>query len=126
MRIRSPLSLFIAAAVSFPLGYAGISRADDAAHPSPVPVYEANPFVGKSYDIVGRLWTGSWRSALRLPTYSKKDDAIASMQDEAARLNADALINLNCLDQRGSTWFPTDQPAFICYAVAIQHRQSQP
>jgi hypothetical protein len=123
MRIRSSVSLLIAAG-TMAFAYTASLRADDAAHPTPVPVYEANPFVGKPYDVVGRLWTGTWRTALRLPTYAKKDDAIASMQDEAARLNADALVYMNCIDQRGSTWFSNDQPAFICYAVAIQHRRT--
>ena len=125
MRTRSLLSFLIPAAMALASGWAGAQQADTQAQPTAVQVHELNPFVGKPYDIVGRLWTGSWRSALRLPTYAKKDDAIAAMQTEAARLNADALVNVICIDQVGSTWFQGKEPTYICYGVAIQFRRSQ-
>lgn len=125
MRIRSSLSLLISASLFLACGWASAQQIDAAVQPTAVQVHELNPFVGKPYDIVGRLWTGSWRSAFRLPTYGRKDDAIAAMQTEAARLNADALVNVICIDQVGSTWFQGKEPAYICYGVAIQFRRSQ-
>ena len=124
MRTRSLLSFLIPAAMVVASGWAGAQQADTPAQPTAVQVHELNPFVGKPYDIVGRLWTSSWRSAFRLPTYAKKDDAIAAMQTEAARLNADALVNVICIDQ-GSTWFQGKEPTYICYGVAIQFRRNQ-
>ena len=123
MRVRSPLSLLIAGALFLASGSIGIARADERT-PSTVQVYELNPYTGKPYDVVGRLWTGSWRSAFGIPTYSNRDEAIAAMRNEAASLNADALINVSCLDQRGSTWRASNEPAFLCYAVAVQLRRS--
>ena len=88
-------------------------------------VYELNPFVGNSFEVVGRLWIGSWRSAFGVTTYPKKEDAIAAMQTEASRLNADALVDVSCVDQHGSTWFRGSQPAYLCYGVAVKLRRNQ-
>ena len=123
MRIRSPLPLLIAGALFLTSGPTGIARADERT-PSAVQVYELNPYLGKPYDVVGRLWTGSWRSAFGIPTYAKRDDAIAAMQTDAANLNADALINVSCVDQHGTTWFRGSEPAYLCYGVAVQLRRS--
>jgi hypothetical protein len=126
MRIQiTPLSLLAAGALSLGLGYATMARADGEGQPSVVQVYELNPFVGRSYDIVGRLWIGSWRSALGVTTYPKREDAIVAMQTEASRLNADALVSVSCVDQHGSTWFSGNDPAFLCYGVAVKLRPSQ-
>lgn len=125
MRIRSKALLLIAGAIVLASGCASTPPANTENRPSAVQVYEMNPFVGKSYNVVGRLWTGTWRTAFWVPTYPNKDDAIAAMQTEAARRNADALISVNCLDQRGSTWFQGDKPAYLCYGVAIQLQQKQ-
>jgi hypothetical protein len=125
MRIRSPLFLLITAGLLLSWGGAGAQQPGNATQPTAVQVHDLNPFLGKRYDIVGRLWTGSWRSALRLPTYAKKDDAIAAMQSEAASLNADALVNVTCLDQEGSTWFPGKDHAYVCYGVAIHLQPNQ-
>ena len=121
----APLSLLIAGAISLGCGYPTIARADTEGQPTAVQVYELNPFVGHSYEIVGRLWIGSWRSAFGVTTYPKKEDAIAAMQTEAARLNADALVSVSCVDQHGSTWFRASEPAFLCYAVAVKLRPNQ-
>jgi len=124
MQIRSSLSLLIVAVVSLASGCASAPRADTETHAT-VPVYEMNPFVGKSYKIVGRIWNGTWRASFWVPTYPKMDDALGAMQAEAVRVNADALISVSCLDQRGSTWFHGDQPAYLCYGVAIQLPRNQ-
>jgi uncharacterized protein YbjQ (UPF0145 family) len=78
------------------------------------------PFVGQQYNVVGRLWGDSRRSAFWIPTYPTKEEAIASVQTEAARLNADAVVSVSCVDQRGSTWFRKNEAAYLCYGVAIQ------
>jgi uncharacterized protein YbjQ (UPF0145 family) len=126
MRMKiAPLSLLVAGAISLAVGYATIARADGEGQPSAVQVYELNPYVGRSYDIVGRLWIGSWRSALGVTTYPKREDAIVAMQTEASRLNADALVSVSCVDQHGSTWYQGSEPAFLCYGVAVKLRPNQ-
>ena len=126
MRIPiASLSLLVAGVISLALGYASFARADSEAQPPVVQVYELNPFIGHSYEIVGRLWIGSWRSALGVTTYPKKEDAIAAMQTEASRLSADALVSVSCVDQHGSTWYRGSEPAFLCYGLAVKLRRNQ-
>ena len=122
MRIRfSPLSLLTAGVVCLACGCAS----SPAGNPAAVQVYEMNPYVGKPYEVLGPLWAGSWRTAFRLPTYAKREEAIAALQTEAATLNADALISVSCLDHGRSTWFQSTEPGFICYGVAIRLPRSQ-
>ncbi len=123
MRVEIPAySLLIAAAVGLACGCASSPPAGDAAA---VQVFEANPYVGKPYEVLGPLWADSWRTAYRLPTFPKREEAVAALQSEAARLNADALISVSCLDYGRSTWFRNSEPGFICYGVAIRLPRSQ-
>jgi hypothetical protein len=119
------LASIVAAGALLATGCAGVPQAESAKQPTAVQVYETDPYVGKSYEVVGRLWADSRRSAFWIPTHPTKDAAIASIQAEAARMNADALVSVSCVDQRGSTWFRKDEPAFLCYGVAVQLRQRQ-
>ena len=121
MRIR--LSLLIAGVVAVASGCASTPPADTAR--APVQVYPNNPFVGKPYDVAGRIWTGTSKTVYRLPLFSTKEEAIASMQNEAASLNADALISVSCLDEGQSTWFKSNDPGFLCYGVAIKLPRAQ-
>ena len=111
MRIRH--SLLIAGAVAVASGCASTPPVDAAR--APVQVYPNNPFVGQPYDVAGTS-----KAAFRVPLYSTKEEAIASMQNEAAGLNADALISVSCLDGGKSTWFRSNEPGFLCYGVAIK------
>ncbi len=103
----------------------GCASSPPVGNPAAVQVHEMNPYVGKPYEVLGPLWAGSWRTAFRLPTYPKRDEAIAALQSEAASLNADALISVSCIDQGRSTWFQSNEPGFICYGVAIRFPRSQ-
>jgi hypothetical protein len=127
MRIRfAPLSWLIAGILSV-CGCATAPSADIEKRAAAVQVYEMDPyrfFIPKPYDVVGRIWSDSRRTAFSIPTYPTKEAAIAAMQTEAARLDANALISVSCTDQHGSTWVRGNEPAFICYGVAIQVRQS--
>jgi uncharacterized protein YbjQ (UPF0145 family) len=121
MRIR--ISLLIAGAIAIASGCAGTPPADTAR--APVQVYPNNPFVGKPYDVAGRIWAGTSKTVYRVPLYSTKDEAIASMQSEAAGLDADALISVSCVDGGKSTWFRSNEPGFLCYGVAIKFPRAQ-
>jgi uncharacterized protein YbjQ (UPF0145 family) len=122
MRIRlSPLPLLIAAVAVLGSGCATAPPADRP----PVQVFPMNPYVGQSYDVVGRMWAGTSKTAYRVPVYSTREEAVASMQNEAAQLNADALISVSCLDGARSTWFQTNEPGFLCYGVAIKLQRAQ-
>lgn len=119
MLMRIPAFSLVATAAVF-LTWGCASNPPAAGASESVKVYAANPYVGKTYEVVGPLWTGSWRTAFRLPTYPTREEAIAALQAEAARLNADALVSVSCLDEGHSTWFKNDEPGFLCYGVAIR------
>ena len=122
---RLPRLLTVAAASCLACSCASPPQAGSEVRTAPVQAYTANPYVGKPYEVLAPLWAGSWRTALRLPTYPTRDEAIAALQTEAAKLNADALINVSCLDQGPSTWFKSNEPGFLCYGVAIRVGRTQ-
>lgn len=123
MPMRFPIALLpTAAALTLACGCASAPQAGAPA--ASVEVFPANPYVGKPYEVLGPVWAGSWRTAFRLPTYPTKDEAVAALQTEAAKLNADALISVSCLDQGRSTWFSSNEPGFLCYGVAIRRGRS--
>ena len=124
MRIRlSLLPLLMAGMIAMVGGCASAPPAETQARP-PVQVHSTNPYVGKPYDVVGRIWTGTSKAAYRVPLYPTREEAIASMQNEAATMNADALISVSCLDGVASTWFKSTEPGFLCYGVAIKLQRS--
>jgi uncharacterized protein YbjQ (UPF0145 family) len=54
-----------------------------------------------------------------VPTYSSREDGIAVLKDEAAALDANGLINVDCYGDSGL--FGGEQ-AFTCYGKAIKTR----
>jgi len=123
--VRRLQFLVIAAASCLACACASTPQTASEARAAPVSVYTANPYVGKPYEVLAPLWVGSWRSALRLPTYPTRDEAVAALQTEAAKLNADALISVSCLDEGNSMWFRSSEPGFLCYGVAIRVGRTQ-
>ena len=89
-----------------------------------VKVFRMDQTVGRPFDIVGRIWGDSWRSALVVPTFPTEDAAIGALRTEAVRLGADGLVNVNCLKQVPSMWSQSKDPPILCYAVAVRFRQA--
>jgi hypothetical protein len=89
--------------------------ARSAEEPAPVRVFDAGELTLARYTVVQRLWTGSWRASLWIPSHSDAGSAIAGLTTEAARLGADAVINLHCLNDSGG-W----SPGYTCYGLAIK------
>jgi lysylphosphatidylglycerol synthetase-like protein (DUF2156 family) len=123
--VRRLQLLVVAAASCLACACASTPQTGSEARSAPVAVYTANPYVGKPYEVLAPLWVGSWRSALRLPTYPTRDEAVAALQTEAAKLNADALISVSCLDEGNSMWLKSSGPGFLCYGVAIRVGRTQ-
>jgi hypothetical protein len=74
------------------------------------------------YEVVGRQWGDSWRSAFSSPTFPTREQAVAALNNEAVALGADALLNVYCLDQGRWKWSSNTEPAILCYAIAIRLR----
>ena len=126
MKIRSSrLSALAAGAACVLCAGAGIAQGGAEQRASPVRIYDLGELHMSRYEVVGRPWTDSWRSAFWLPTFPTREQAVAALQDEAARRGADGLFNVNCLDQGRWMWSSGTEPAYLCYGTAIRLRPGQ-
>ena len=48
------------------------------------------------YQVIERLWVGSWSSAFLTPSYSSRDEAMADFRREAADRGGNGVINFGC------------------------------
>ena len=72
------------------------------------------------YDVLSRIWADSWRSATGMPLHASEAQGVASLQAEAARLGANGLVNVVCLDQGRPNWWSSPAPAYLCYGIAVR------
>lgn len=70
------------------------------------------------YQTVARLWVEAGRSAFWVPAYSSREEGVAALQDKAAALGANGLINIGCYGDRGL--FSLGSESFVCYGKAIK------
>ena len=123
MKIRRPRLCAIVAG-SLCAG-AGIAQGDVEPSAPQLRIYAFGEIDMGRYEVVGRLWGDSWRSAFWVPTFPSREQAIAALQAEAARRGADGLLNVDCLDQGRWKWSSNAEPAFFCYGIAIRVRPGQ-
>ena len=121
----SRLSALVAGAAYVLWAGAGIAQSDVERRAADVKIYALGEISSSRYEVVGRPWVDSWRSAFRVPTFPSQEQAIAALQTEAARRGADGLLNVNCLDQGRWSWSSNTESAFLCYGIAIRVRPSQ-
>jgi len=85
-------------------------------------IYGPGELSVSQYEVVGRLWIDSWRTAFWLPTFASADEAIEALKTEAATRGAEGLVNVFCLDQGHWAWSTDKGPAYLCYGTAIRVR----
>jgi hypothetical protein len=85
-----------------------------------VKVYGPAQLIPGQYELVRRLWVDSWRTAFWMPTHTSEAAGIAALRDEAARLGANGLIYVDCLDQGHAMWSRSREPAIVCYGNAVR------
>jgi len=83
-----------------------------------VKVYTPAQLRQDEYESVKRLWVETWRTPFWVPSYSSPKDGIAAMQDKAAALRANGLINVDCYGDKGLFSFGSE--SFVCYGKAIR------
>lgn len=88
------------------------ARAEPAAS---VRVFDAAELTLDRYEVLERLWTGTWRGSLWIPRHEDASHAIAALTAKAADLGADGVINLHCVNDRGG-W----RSGYYCYGLAIR------
>ena len=123
MKIRSPrLCALVAASIYVLCAGIGIAQDDVERRASELKLYTFGEINPTGYEVVGRPWIDSWRSAYRAPTFPSREQAIAALRTEAVRRGADGLLNVSCLDQGHWKWSSNTAPAFLCYGIAIRSR----
>ena len=100
MKIRSPrLSALVAASICVLCAGIGIAQDDVGQRAPELKVYTFGEINATGYEVVGRPWTDTWRTAYSMPIFPTQEQAIAALQREASQRGADGLLNVNCLDQ---------------------------
>ena len=110
-RVLAPIGAAFAVAV-----FSGCA----ALKPEDVRIYEPTQLRAEEYETVGRLWVENWRARTWVPMYSSREDGIAALQDKAAQLGANGVINVGCYPDPGM--FSLGSESFLCYAKAIKVR----
>jgi uncharacterized protein YbjQ (UPF0145 family) len=89
-----------------------------------VKVYDHGQIAAIRYDVLSHIWADSWRSAYGMPLHPNEAQGVASLRAEAARLGANGLVNVVCLDQGRSNWWASPAPAYLCYGIAVRVKAS--
>jgi hypothetical protein len=81
-------------------------------------IYKVGEITLDRYTVIERIWVGSWRSfsIFDVPKRADEEGAVAALRAEAARVGADGIVNLHCLNDPGG--FP-GTAGYFCYANAI-------
>lgn len=82
---------------------------------APVRVFDTGELTLDRYEVIERLWTGTWRASFWVPTHDDASSAIAALTSKAADLGADGVVNLHCVNDRGG-W----GGGYYCYGLAIR------
>ena len=121
MKIRFPLPSASIVCLALALsGCASVPQGEIDSRAAEIKVYKPPELTGTSYESVGHVWVDSWRTAFYAPTYPSEDEAVRSLRAEAARLGANGLVNIVCLDQNVPKKAADAQPAVLCYANALR------
>jgi len=83
-----------------------------------VKVYRPAQLKQGEYETVKRLWVETWRTPFWVPSYSSPKDGIEGLQDKAAALGANGLINVDCYGDK--SFFSFGSESFTCYGKAIK------
>ena len=111
--MREPLARIIAAALLVVAGTAVLAQ--DRAENAPVRVYDATELPPNRYTVIERIWTSTWRAPFWFPSDEDAAAAAATLTDKAARLGADGVINLHCVNDTNA-W----GDGYYCYGLAIK------
>ena len=83
----------------------------------PIRVYDSTEIAFTRYQVLKRLWVQDWKSAFRVGGHNDVAAARAALLHEAARLGADAVVNLYCLDRTDGI---LNSSGHYCYGNAVK------
>ena len=102
------LMLCVAAAVN--------AAAQEPVRSAPLRVYDPTELTPDRYTVIKRIWVENWRSAFWIPAHNDSSTAIAALTQEAARVGADAVTHLHCVNDAGA-WLDR---GYFCYGLAVK------
>jgi len=111
MNKHGPVGIVVAAAA---LAGCATLKSED------VKIYEPTQLRESQYESVARLWVETWRARTWVPTYASPGDGVSALQNKAASLGANGLINVGCYGDPGL--FSLGSESFVCYGKAIKVR----
>jgi hypothetical protein len=83
---------------------------------APLRVFDATELTPDRYTVIKRIWVESWRSAFWVPAHADSAGAIAALSAEAARVGADAVTDLVCLNDDRAFF----DRGYFCYGLAVK------
>ena len=109
-RFISPIFLL----ASLALLPACATRAPSApVNPDQVAIHESVTSAPPRYEVIKRLWVGSWISAIGVPGYASTDEAMAAFRRHAADLGGNGVINFGC-------YHPVDSERYYCNGTVVR------
>ena len=86
-----------------------------------VVIHESVTSAPVRYEVIERLWVGSWISAFTVPKYRSREEAEAAFRGHAARLGGNGVINFGCYDRVISPNPPPGSP-LSCNGTIVRFR----
>lgn len=102
---------------------AGCAELDRRPERSPqadgIPVFENVIQTTRPYTTIERIWTGTGKSALVVPTYDSIEDGRRDLQQQAVNHGGDAVMNFTCY--RRDATIPMEQsPRLYCVGAVVK------
>jgi hypothetical protein len=83
---------------------------------SQVQVYRSMQLTPTRYTVVKRIWIDDWRSNFTYPTFDREQAGIDAMKREAAKIGANGIMNVICLDPSSGK----SVGGLLCYGDAVK------
>jgi len=110
MTLRAMTMAAVLAAAAMAAGCAGTMASKD------VRVVELGEMPQGSYDLVERIWVGTWHTPFYVPWYADRQDAIEGLKTQASIRGADGLANVVCIP--APTWWGGER--VFCHGDAVK------
>jgi hypothetical protein len=83
---------------------------------SQVQVYRSMQLTPSRYTVVKRIWIDDWHSNVSYPSFDKEQAGIDAMKREAARVGANGIMHVICLDPGSGK----STGGLLCYGDAVK------
>jgi hypothetical protein len=88
----------------------------EAVDVSQVQVYRSMQLTPSRYTVVKRIWIDDWGSNVSYPSFDKEQAGIDAMKREAARVGANGIMHVICLDPSSGK----STGGLLCYGDAVK------